>query len=56
MYHIATYAGANIKKTANSQVRLDARLDYNLYYYYPATIAHSVVSLISLHMWKLGFV
>ena len=32
MYDIATYACANVEKMANSQVHLDARLDYsNLY-------------------------
>ena len=29
MYDIATYTRANVGKTANSQVRLDARSDYN---------------------------
>ena len=28
MYDIATYTHANVEKTANSQVRLDARSDY----------------------------
>ena len=30
MYDTATYTRANVEKTANSQVRLDAHLDYSL--------------------------
>ena len=30
MYDIATYTRANVEKTANSQVRLDARSDYSV--------------------------
>ena len=30
MYDTATYTHANVEKTANSQVRLDARSDYSV--------------------------
>ena len=34
MYDIATYTRANIEKTANSHIHLDARSDYSIYIIY----------------------